>query len=64
MQLAEAAAERHVLVVGDVLSAKEEDEVLEQPSAQRADGFVVERFTQIDAMHLRADVAGERPEFD
>ena len=64
MQLAEVAAEHHVLVVGDVLIAKEEDQVLEQPSMQRAEGLVVERFTQIHAVHLRADVAGERPELD
>ena len=64
MQLAEATAERHVLFVGDVLIPKEEDEVLEQSSVQRAEDLVVERFTQIHTVHLRADVAGERPELD
>ena len=64
VQLAEAAAELHVLFVVDVLIAKEEHEVFEQPSAQRVDRFVVERFTKIDAVNFGTDVAGERPELD
>ena len=51
VQLAEAAAERDVLVVGDVLVVEEEDEVLEKSAVQRAEGLIVERLAQIDAVH-------------
>ena len=64
MELAEAAAERHMLVVADVLVAKEEHKMLEQPPVQRAESLVVERLTQVHTMHFRADMASERPELD
>ena len=64
VELAETAAERHVLVVRDVLVAKKEHEVPEQPVVQLAESLVVKRLTQVDAMHFRADIAGERPELD
>ena len=58
VQLAEAAAERHVLVVGGVLIAKEEDEVLEQPCVQGAEGLVVEPCAQIHAVYFRGRCGG------
>ena len=64
VQLAEAAPEAHVLLVVDVLIPEEEDEMFEQTGAHLPERLVVERFAQVDAVHLRADVAGEGDELD
>ena len=55
VQLAEAAAEVEVLVLGDMLVAEEDHQVLRQRAVDLLEGLVAERLRQIDAADLGAD---------
>ena len=64
VQRPEPQREREVLLVGQVLVAEEDDEVLEERRADRGDGGVVEGLAQVDAVDLGTDRRGERPHLD
>ena len=60
-QLAEAAAERKVLLGGDVLVVKEEHFPVEERLADDADRRIAERRAQVDTTHDGADRRGLLP---
>ena len=61
----EAQRERELLLVGDVLVAEEEDEVVEEtPGAASSTSTSTQLLPQVDAVHLGPDGRGQRRDLD
>jgi hypothetical protein len=54
LELAEAAGERDLLLIGDVLGGKDEQEMLEPGLVDPPEGFIID-MPQIDIADFRAD---------
>src|SRR5207302_386366 len=61
---AEAAGERKMLLVAEVLVTEEQDTPLHERLVNRREDVVVERLAEVDAVHDRPGVGGERLELD
>src|SRR5205807_7457846 len=64
MQLAEAAAERLVLLMGQRLVAKEDHQIIHQGIVDFLEGLVAEGLGKIDARDFRTDCRRELSHFD